>query len=498
MTHQQAFTQLLREIGYGRMSSTAYDTAWVARMVPYDKELGRRALAWLRAHQLPDGTWGAASPAYYHDRLVCTLAALVALAENNDPQDQARIQQAKSALQTVVRPLADGALAETIAAETILPTLLDEAEALGLVQRWDDHELQRLSRLRKLKIDKIPQGIINRNLTLNFSSEMTGKDAQHLLDIDNLQEANGSIGNSPSATAFYASQVRPGDPAALAYLRHNMNADGGIPNVAPFDMFEVGWTLYNLHLCGLADAHADSTAPHVAFLAENWDTTVGAAFASNYAAHDGDLTSLVYQVLRLYGQKADVQTVLNYAELDYYRCYALEVNPSVSTNIHVLGALRQAGIPARDAAVQKIVRFLHGMAFWFDKWHVSPYYTTGHAILAGVGYVDHILEDAIVWMLDSQNADGSWGYFMPTAEETAYCLQALVAWKNKGYPLPDAVLKRGAAWLAENMTQPYPPLWVGKCLYTPVNVVRSAIYSALLMAEKALAQSAYVPERATT
>ncbi len=85
------------------------------------------------------------------------------------------------------------------------------------------------------------------------------------------------------------------------------------------------------------------------------------------------------------------------------------------------------------------------------------------------------------WILETQNEDGSWGYYIPTAEETAYCLQALVIWKRSGHPVPDEVLQRGAGWLTAHMDDPLPPLWIGKCLYCPVYVVRSAILSALML-----------------
>ena len=40
-------------------------------------------------------------------------------------------------------------------------------------------------------------------------------------------------------------------------------------------------------------------------------------------------------------------------------------------------------------------------------------------------YDDDLVEDAIYWILATQGRNGSWGYYMPTAEETAYCVQAL-------------------------------------------------------------------------
>jgi len=42
----------------------------------------------------------------------------------------------------------------------------------------------------------------------------------------------------------------------------------------------------------------------------------------------------------------------------------------------------------------------------------------------------------------------------------------------------------GARWLAEHAEGPYTPLWIGKSLYSPNLVVRSAILSALILADQ--------------
>jgi halimadienyl-diphosphate synthase len=100
------------------------------------------------------------------------------------------------------------------------------------------------------------------------------------------------------------------------------------------------------------------------------------------------------------------------------------------------------------------------------------------------GHDDELIDDTVYWILETQNQDGSWGYYMPTAEETAYCLQALIAWKRHGGHVPGDVLKRGTTWLADHTELPYLPLWIGKCLYCPQLVVRSAILSALTLVEQ--------------
>ncbi len=97
-------------------------------------------------------------------------------------------------------------------------------------------------------------------------------------------------------------------------------------------------------------------------------------------------------------------------------------------------------------------------------------------------YAKDLVDDAVYWIKETQNADGSWGYFLPTAEETSYCLQSLVAWRRFGEDVPIDAIERGVSWLSEHTEPPYPPLWIGKGLYSPTHVVRATILSALTLA----------------
>ena len=307
-----------------------------------------------------------------------------------------------------------------------------------------------------------------------------------MLDIENLQEDNGSVGVSPSATAYFATYIKKGDEASLNYLRKIRNPDGGMPNVAPFDVFEIGWTLWNLSL--IPDlGHADKLKPHLDFLSNAWHPKTGIGFAAGYSVKDSDDTGLVYETLSRYGIEKDIACVLAYEEDNHFRCFDLEVNPSISANIHVLGALAQYGLDKNNSSVQKVLGFLREsrdrhLPVWADKWHSSPYYATAHAIIACAGIDNELVEKSVEWILKTQNRNGSWGTYLPTAEETSYAIQALWVWNQKVANIPNTVLKDGARWLKENMDNPYPPLWIGKCLYSPNLVIRSAIISALALA----------------
>jgi halimadienyl-diphosphate synthase len=274
----------------------------------------------------------------------------------------------------------------------------------------------------------------------------------------------------------------------VEYLR-KVAGNGKAPYIAPIEIFERGWALWNLALTGPLDNEIVALCqPHLDFMEHYWQPGEGIAASAGLTLIDGDTTGIVYEVLTHFGRSIDLEGVFHYETDSHFRCFPLEANPSISTNIHILGALYEAGYTREQAPVQKILQFLHRTQtmrlFWFDKWHASPYYSTAHAIIACVDYDDELVDDAVYWILETQQEDGSWGYYMPTAEETAYCLQALVVWKRHGHPVPSEVLARGAAWLSEHTDSPYPSLWIGKSLYCPQVVVRSAILSALVMVEQ--------------
>ncbi len=481
-----SFRDLLSdEVGRNLITSSAYDTAWLARLDTVDQDIAEQAAEWLRSHQLPDGSWGASQPLYHHDRLICTLSAMTALAKYGRAPDRTRWQRAALALEMTAQGLLADPAGATVGFEMIAPTLMAEAETAGIVRSPGDGLLAQLSRFRAAKLAKLPNGVINRYVTVAFSAEMVGPEGLHLLDVANLQEANGSVACNPAATAFFALHVRSGDQSALAYLRH-FTADGSVPYVAPIDVFEFAWPLWNLALTGPPDDETLALCqPYLDFLEAHWKPGKGIASVADFSVIDGDATSMTHEVLTRYNRPVDLEGVLHHEDTDHFRCYTLEANPSVSTNIHALGALRQAGFKVEHPSVQKILNFLRRsqtlQLFWADKWHASPYYPTAHAVIACAGYADALLEEALYWTLETQNADGSWGYYMPTAEETAYCLQALVVARRHGHPIPDNTLKQGAAWLEDHAAPPYPPLWIGKCLYCPIVVVHSAVLSALTL-----------------
>lgn len=484
-------TKLIDQIGPGQMGSTAYDTAWAARLGEIDWNLSSQALAWLAENQLPDGSWGARAPFYHHDRVICTLAAMIALSyRGRRGHDKVQVENGRLALERIVGGATAGLQADpngaTIGFEMIAPTLAAEAEELGLIKNQGNRILGRLSKLRSKKLAFLQNNMINRHVTMAFSAEMAGTDEKHMLDIENLQESNGSVGVSPSATAYFATYVKKGDEASLKYLQSAMKSDGGMPNVAPFDVFETAWSMWNLGIIPGLEVTA-KLKPHIDFLSSVWEPGRGVGYAASCSVRDSDDSVITHSALFRFGVEKDLASVMAYEEKDHFRCFDLEVNPSISANIHILHALGQVGLNQKNSSVQKIVRFLQKAKgenqYWVDKWHSSAYYPTAHAVLAGAKIAAELVEDSIKWILQTQNKDGSWGTYLPTAEETAYAIQALWFWNEHVARVPKNALKNGARWLQEHLDEPYPPLWIGKCLYSPRLVILSAVISALALAQ---------------
>ncbi len=489
---------LLPAIGDGRIDPTAYDTAWVAR-VP-DRDAPDRpafpgALDWLLARQHPDGSWGARLN-YHYDRVLSTLVAALTLAHWREHYgaNGLWLDRLEAAQRSIWRNLAGMRRDpyDTIGFELILPTLLAEARRRQF--RLPYSSFDAIAHVRDAKLKLIPPELIyTRNVSTIFSAEFLS-DQLDVARVKGVQDDNGSIASSPSATAYYLLR-HPDNDAARDYLTRVLaRGRGAAPAVDPIDVFELAWVLFNAaQVWPDAAQVASAIEPHVAFLLEELGHKHGAGYNSYFAVPDLDGTSMVFRVLTWAGLHLEPGLLAQFEEDDHFRCFPYERNASISAHVHLLDALHASPeFPDRGRMIRKVLGFLERArtlhTFWFDKWHASPYYTTAHAVIALRGDRE-LADDAVYWIVNTQNEDGSWGYYEEsTAEETAYCVQALVSYRRAG-AMDDAVaaaIRRGAEYLetsAERINLDYSPLWIGKSLYTPTWVVHSAVLSALALAE---------------
>ncbi len=479
------------------IAGTAYDTAWLAGVPAQGQENSSSfptALQWLVENQWPDGSWGG-SIRYEHDRLLCTLAALAPLARfGHRSTDRECIAAGTRYLWQRGHLLATEPI-ELVGFELLLPTLVQRAQKarVPVPPHLDIYAQQRAEKLRLIP----SSALYSPRTTVVHSLEFLGDQADPA-GLRAAQGGNGAIGNSPAATAFYFAQSR--DPRALSYLEASLAHAGGstAPVLHPCETFELLWAAYHLFLASVPAALLLSPGERTALRSAL--QAGGVSLSPTFPIPDADDTAVALLLLHDLGEPVDPNVLQGFATKDgYFASFPHERHSSVGVNLHVLHALlRVPGYRQLHGTVDRLLDYLIdqrvGGLFWYDKWHISPYYATAHAlpILSllppdQLKRMEPLVQQSRDWLRQTQNPDGSWGFYgVPTAEETAYAVLALAA--DTPDRVPERDRQRCAAGLRylrnavpTDQSAPaslFPPMWIDKCLYTPVLVVRAAIQAA--------------------
>lgn len=480
------------------IAATAYDTAWLAS-VPAGRggteALFPSALSWLLENQMPDGSWGG-SIRYEHDRVLCTLAALVPLAMFGDGgEHEANINAGTRYLWQRGHGLASEPT-ELVAYELLLPTMIRRAQQANL--RVPPH-LDIYAAQRAKKMNLIPAGALySPRVTIVHSLEFLGERA----DIAGLRAAqgeNGAIGNSPAATSFYYALSK--DKRALAYLEGCISKDGNtrVPVLHPCETYELLWAAYHLFLAGVPVSQLLGKKDVKAL--RNALENGGVSLSPSFPIPDADDTAVALIFLAELGHSPDPMVLESFALPEgNFASFRYERHSSVGVSLHVLHALlRVPGYANQERTIDRLLDYLAyqqiGGLYWLDKWHISPYYATAHALCVlkelspqQAARMRPLIDQARAWLRQTQNRDGSWGFYgWPTAEETAYGLLALASAGPAGLGARDRTscdaaaryLQQAVAVASVDGHELYPPLWIDKCLYTPTLVVRAVVASAL-------------------
>ncbi|PYH68077.1 uncharacterized protein BO88DRAFT_343363, partial [Aspergillus vadensis CBS 113365] len=216
---------------------------------------------------------------------------------------------------------------------------------------------------------------------------------------------------------------------------------------------------------------------------------------------DADDTAKALLLLRLLGLQACPDSLIGKFEShDHFLTFGIERNPSISTNAHILLALlHMENNSTYIFQIEKCVRFLcrawwESDGFLQDKWNISPYYPV---MLICEGMVDYIhkwdsgdfatsnstgldprvplvVHQALTKLLQTQNADGSWGP-RSSLEETSYATLAIKSLLTLPFTaeLRDASLtaiEQAESYLRYTYSRGYisvrERLWIDKTLYS--------------------------------
>ena len=202
MSYVEEARELVRNLNQ-RMAPSPYDIAWLARLrAPQTEDVRWQDLIdWLLDHQQMDGSWGG-DIVYYHDRVISTLAATIALHENGHTRRAKKaVERGERYLWHHLHMLPRDPF-ELSGFELLLPTLLGEARSLNL--KVPSHACG-YGEIQSAKLRLIPpQLLYSPKISTVYSLEFLGTDG----DKDKLRAAineGGSVGNSPATTAYYLS-----------------------------------------------------------------------------------------------------------------------------------------------------------------------------------------------------------------------------------------------------------------------------------------------------
>ncbi|MFU8875586.1 prenyltransferase/squalene oxidase repeat-containing protein [Micromonospora sp. SL4-19] len=480
----------------GRVSPSVYETARVVAEAPWLTGHARR-LTYLLGSQRPDGGWGA--PGGY--AVVPTVSAVEALLgalragggdSRGEPSRAELAAAAHGGLVVLSGRLAEGAsLPDTPAADLIVP---------AMVARIDDHlgwfathrgggfdsPLPALPKVDRRRLDAlhallaagrpVPQKLLH-------AFEVLGSVARRHPGVAPIA---GAVGASPAATAAWVGSPAGGDRAALDYLEAAVGPYGGpVPCCTPITVFERAWVLSTLARAGVPVRPAPKLVAELAAALGPEGTATGPGLPA-----DADTTSVALYALARLGHPVDPASLLHYDLGSHFCTWHGEDGRSVTTNAHVLEALgwharhSVAGGGRYGTRAVALAGWLRDQqeadGRWTDRWHASPYYATSCAVSAldryapsGVG--GEAVDRAVDWVVATQRADGSWGRWSGTVEETVYALQVMLGVGRPTRPGVREAAHRGLRTLAvEHDRRDDPPLWHDKDLYRPVFIVQAA------------------------
>lgn len=497
---------------WGEVSPSVYETGRLVALAPWLPGHARR-VEFLLAAQRADGGWG--GPGGY--ALVPSLSAADALLavlgragggrRDGDgaggagaPARPAIARAAGRGLGLLRRLLAGtgaAAVPDTPAADIIALSLVESIGGrAALSGRYGDDPLpspagfdgRRLAAFRAL----LGAGAALPDKLLH-ALEVGGESARGLRAVR--PSRSGAVGASPAATAAWLGPGPGSRGPARRFLEAVIERHGGpVPCGIPITVFERAWTLTHLLRAGIA-------VPVPPDVVASLRPALGPAGtpAGDGLPPDADTTAAALYALGLLGLPCRPDGLWPY-RLDAGFCtWQGEDGFSVTTNAHVLEAFGQYLVRCPDAPrrYRDVVPGLSAVlrehqradGAWTDRWHASPYYATACCALALHRFAGPeaaaAVRAAVRWVIGTQRADGSWGRWAGTAEETAYAVHVL-ALAGAGEPGTGAALARALAHL-RRVPDPAggPALWHDKDLYRPAAIVRAAVLAAVHLARRA-------------
>ncbi|KAI3923918.1 hypothetical protein MKW98_012707 [Papaver atlanticum] len=328
----------------GEISISAYDTAWVALVEDIYGSGSPQfplILKWIIENQLSDGSWGDQLIFSAHDRIISTLACVIALKAWNTccymrekgllfiEQNMCKLEDAH----TVHMP---------VGFEVVFPSLIEIAKSLDI--DFPDEDPPALKDIFPL----IPKEVMHTvpTILLHSLEGMANLDSEKLLK---LQCVDGSFLVSPASTAFALMETK--NEKCLDYLQNAVKRfNGGVPNVYPVYMFERIWVVVRLDRLGIAPYFRSEIRDCVDYVHKYW-TEHGVCWARNSKVSDIDDTAQGFWILRLHGRDVSSDVFRHFKKGDDFYCFHGQ-SPSAVTGMFNLYRASQVMFPGENILQQ--------------------------------------------------------------------------------------------------------------------------------------------------
>ncbi|KAM7503078.1 hypothetical protein LguiB_001982 [Lonicera macranthoides] len=349
---------ILESMEGGELTTSGYDTAMVALVEDINGSGSPQfpsCLEWIANNQMEDGSWGAPYLFAYSDRLINTLACIVALKKwNLHPH---KIQKGIIFFKENFNNLAnENEEHMLIGFEIAFPSLIQKARKYGIEVPDDSHPI-----LKDINA--------KRDYKLSNAEGLEDLDMDKLLK---LQCPDGSMFYSPASTAHVLTHTK--DPNCLKYLNHVIDrSNGGVPCTYPVDMFARNWAIDQLRRLGISRYFVPQIDHLVSYVSRYWDPKRGSYSGSNSPIQNIDDTALCFMNLRFHGHDISPDAFWHFKYGDAFCCFPRQSSESVTAIFDLFRAtqLQFPGEKVMDEAKNFSYNFLRKREAnntLIDKW----------------------------------------------------------------------------------------------------------------------------------
>nr|A0A075FAK4.1 RecName: Full=Peregrinol diphosphate synthase CPS1, chloroplastic; AltName: Full=(+)-copalyl diphosphate synthase 1; Short=MvCPS1; Flags: Precursor [Marrubium vulgare]AIE77090.1 peregrinol diphosphate synthase [Marrubium vulgare] len=370
---------LLSTMDDGRINWSAYDTAWISLIKDFE---GRdcpqfpSTLERIAENQLPDGSWGDKDFDCSYDRIINTLACVVALTTwNVHPEiNQKGIRYLKENMRKLEET---PTVLMTCAFEVVFPALLKKARNLGIHDLpYDMPIVKEICKIGDEKLARIPKKMMEKETTsLMYAAEgVENLDWERLLKLRTPE--NGSFLSSPAATVVAFMHTK--DEDCLRYIKYLLNKfNGGAPNVYPVDLWSRLWATDRLQRLGISRYFESEIKDLLSYVHSYW-TDIGVYCTRDSKYADIDDTSMGFRLLRVQGYNMDANVFKYFQKDDKFVCLGGQMNGSATAtyNLYRAAQYQFPGEQILEDARKFSQQFLQESIDTnnlLDKWVISPH-----------------------------------------------------------------------------------------------------------------------------